>query len=456
MAAIEVAGTTDVAYVQSSIDMKLKSLLLIFFVLPTASQAAPKPELWPDGTAMDSWFHEVPETVGNGDSKQYRLDSCGIVPDTALHTMDIQAVIDSAAANGGGVIVVTPGVFRTGALVFRPGTSLRLEEGAVLRGSDHIWDYPLCMTRIEGETCLYYGALINADGVDGFSISGEGTIDGNGEPFYRQFWLRRRWNPSCTNKDEQRPRLLYVSNSRNVRLEGVTFRNSPYWTTHFHNCDRLLVKDCRFESPCRKGEVRGPSTDAIDLDVVSNVHITGCSFCVNDDAIALKGGKGPYADAFMTDYPGVDIPSRSIGNGANVNVLVENCEYEFCHGCLTLGSESVYDRNIVVRRCRVTGNAYNLLWIKCRPDTPQHYCYIAVEDVSGRVDNMVNVYKWTQFYDLQGRKDLPVSIVDHIFLRRCSISCDKFMNVPEDGGVCTLSDFKFEDLVVNGHRQASR
>ena len=33
-------------------------------------------------------------------------------------------------------------------------------------------------TRMEGETCPYFAALINADNVDGFKMCGKGTIDG--------------------------------------------------------------------------------------------------------------------------------------------------------------------------------------------------------------------------------------------------------------------------------------
>ena len=47
-------------------------------------------------------------------------------------------------------------------------------------------------TRMEGETCLYFGALINGDGLDGFTISGPGTIDGNGLRAWRAFWQRRQ------------------------------------------------------------------------------------------------------------------------------------------------------------------------------------------------------------------------------------------------------------------------
>ena len=82
--------------------------------------------------------------------------------------------------------------------------NLIIEENGVLKGSDDIADYPVCNTRIEGESCIYFPALINADGLDKFKILGKGTIDGNGEKSWKAFWARREWNPNCSNKDEQR------------------------------------------------------------------------------------------------------------------------------------------------------------------------------------------------------------------------------------------------------------
>jgi polygalacturonase len=160
---------------------------------------------------------------------------------------------------------------------------LRLEADGVLKGSDDIRDYPLCETRIEGESCLYFPALINADGLDGFSITGEGTIDGNGMRFWQNFWLRRKWNPACTNKDEQRPRLVFVSNCRNVRFEGVTFQNSPFWTTHIYKCSHVKYLGCRILSP--HAPVGGPGTDAIDIDACSDVLVKNCYMAVNDAAV---------------------------------------------------------------------------------------------------------------------------------------------------------------------------
>ena len=101
------------------------------------------------------------------------------------------------------------------------------------------------------------------------------------------------------------------------------------------------------------------ASDAIDLDVVRNVHISHCHMEVNDDAISMKGGKGPWADDQV----------RCPGNGANENIIIEDCHYGRVHGCLTLGSESLHDRNVILRRCTFT-DANRVLWLKMRPDTP--------------------------------------------------------------------------------------
>ena len=74
---------------------------------------------------------------------------------------------------------------KSGSLFFKQGTHLYLSKGATLLGSENIMDFPLLMTRIEGEYCKYFGALINADGLDTFTISGKGTIDGNGTPYWK-------------------------------------------------------------------------------------------------------------------------------------------------------------------------------------------------------------------------------------------------------------------------------
>lgn len=424
--------------------MLLLAAMLTFPVGFAAKKAKKSVDLFPDGTEIPEWFRQNDPVNIENLGKQYVLTDYEIFADGRLHTEEIQALIDMAAANGGGVIVIPRGTFMTGGLQFKQGTHLYLEDGATLMGSDFIGDYPLGKTRIEGETCIYFGALINADGLDGFTISGKGTIDGNGLRYHKQFWLRRKWNPKCTNKDEQRPRLVYVSNCKNVQIEGVKLQNSAFWTTHIYNSENVKLLNLSIYSLSTPNHAKGPSTDAIDLDVVKNVLVKGCYMSVNDDAIAMKGGKGPWADD----------PTKSEGNGGNENVIIEDCTYGFCHGCLTCGSESIYNHNIILRRIQVD-EAARLLWLKMRPDTPQRYEYITVENITGSVGQFIYIQPWTQFYDLKDRKDPPMSYSDHITMRNCQMEVGTFFNVKSQDDQYKLSNFHFENLDIKVTKNAA-
>lgn len=231
-------------------------------------------EFFPDGTPIDEWFYDtgIPELSELG--KQYVLTQHGILDDGKVHTEEIQKLIDTAAQEGGGVIVVPAGTYLTGSLFFRQGVNLYVAEGGTLKGSDDISDYKVCETRIEGETCRYFAALVNADGLDGFTMCGPGTIDGNGLRSWKAFWLRRDWNPKCTNKDEQRPRLVYISNCANVLVADLHLQNAHFWTNHIYRSNHVKYLNCRIFSPATP--VKAPSTDAIDIDVCTDFLVKNC------------------------------------------------------------------------------------------------------------------------------------------------------------------------------------
>lgn len=408
--------------------MKLTALLCAALMcLPGFSQ-----EKFPDGTPISDWFKKSEIVSINSLGKKYVLTDYQVVNDsTLLQTKQIQAIIDMAAQRGGGVIIIPKGTYLSGSLFFKPKTHLHLEEGAVLKGSDDISHFSIVKTRIEGQSLKYFAALVNADKVDGFTLSGKGTINGNGLRYWTSFWLRRSVIPKCTNMDELRPRLVYISNSNDVQLSGVRLINSPFWTTHLYKCNNAQLLNLYIFAP--SAPVRAPSSDGIDIDVCSNVLVKGCYISVNDDGIALKGGKGPWAD-------------KDTNNGGNFNIIIEDCTYGFCHSVLTCGSESIHNRNIILRRCTVS-QANRLLWLKMRPDTPQNYEYMLVEDITGQANNFLYIKPWSQFFDLKDRKDIPMSYSSHITMRNIQLECDVFFNVQKSEQY-KLTDFTFENLNI--------
>lgn len=105
-----------------------------------------------------------------------------------------------------------------------------------------------------------------------------------------------------------------------------------------------------------------------------------------------------------------------------------------------------------MRRIKVL-DGYNLLWLKMRPDTPQHYEHILMEDIQGSITNFININPWTQFYDLQNRKDIPMSYADHVTMRNCNITCDTFYDVQSKPDQYVLSDFTFENLQIHAAKE---
>lgn len=419
---------------------KIVLLLLSAVVLDGSAKTKMRPtvETWPDGTVMDGWFADTTKVDIASLGRPYVITDYGVRLDSAIvQTSAIQAVIDRAANEGGGVVVIPDGTFLTGALFFKQGSHLHVK--GRLKGSERIADFPVMTTRIEGETCKYFAALVNADGLDGFTISGQGTIDGNGLHYWQEFWIRRSWNPQCTNKDAQRPRLTYVSNSKNVTIQDVRLINSPFWTNHVYKSDHVRYLDCYIYAPTENvwppEPKRGaPSSDAIDIDACTDVLVNGCYMHVNDDAVVLKGGKGTWADKDET-------------NGDCERILIENCRYGKVHGCLTLGSESLHDRNIILRNC-YTERADRVLWLKMRPDTPQQYEYVTVENITGHCKRFLFIHPWTQFFKPGNREDMPLSHCNNIVMRNIQVDAETLFDV-ETSDKYELIDFSIDGKILS-------
>ncbi|MEO6392488.1 MAG: glycosyl hydrolase family 28 protein, partial [Pyrinomonadaceae bacterium] len=332
----------------------MKNLLLFSVALLTwVSAEADGKGSTETGPANRSWL----TSSGPFSKTRTSITDFGAIGDgTTLNTTIIQKAIDQLSSKGGGTLVITKGVFLTGAIFLKPGVNLYLDEAAVLKGSTDRKDYPKLRTRIEGHFEDWLPALINADGVDHLRIGGKGTLDGNGVPFWKDFWARRLVNRATTNLDVERPRLALIQNSRDVQISGITFKDSGFWNLHLYRCKNVLVETVRFEV---QNGLLAPSSDGIDIDSSQNVTVRGCTFRVDDDAVCLKGTKGPFA---MNDR---DSPPVE-------HIRVIDCIFERGHGVLTVGSEATIVRDVVVERIKVVG-PIALVRLKLRPDTPQLY-----------------------------------------------------------------------------------
>ena len=141
----------------------MKHILLFLLLLWCGSASA---DTWPDGTPIDAWFSDTTKVDVRSLGRQYVITDYGVSGNpTLVQTKAIQAVIDRCQREGGGVVVIPAGTFLSGALFFKPGTHLHLCEGATLKGSDRIADFPVLTTRFEGETCKYFASGYGGSGI---------------------------------------------------------------------------------------------------------------------------------------------------------------------------------------------------------------------------------------------------------------------------------------------------
>lgn len=390
---------------------------LLLLVICTNAKKRAATGLWPDGTSIDAWFNDTTkidvETLG----RKYVITDYGVTTDsTFLQTQAIQQVIDRCAEEGGGVVVFPKGTFLSGALFFKKGTHLHLVEGAKLKGVDDIRYYPLIPMHMEGLPVNYFAALVTAEYVDGFSITGDGVIDGNAQRFWDEFWIRRQWNRQCTNLEALRPQLVYISNSNNVTVQDVALVNSAFWTNHLYRCNRVKYLDCSIVSPTAS-ETRAPSSDAIDLDVCHDVLVRGCYINTCDDGVCMKGGRGTFVDSDSTAGP-------------VRNIIVEKCRFgKFTNAAVTFGSDAWDCRNVIMRDC-LFEDTDRMLLFKMRPDTPQSFGDVLVENCEGTLSyTAIEISTWTQFHGLMERNDMPVSFVSNVTIHDIKVMSQRFFSV---------------------------
>ena len=274
-------------------------------------------------------------------AKRYPVTDFGAVADgTTVNTKAIQAAIDKCASSGGGVVVVPQGTFLSGAIFLKQGVNLLVEKDGVLKGTTNIDDYPMIQTRWEGTEEPFTSAFINAEGVTGLVISGEGTIDGSGEEWVQKNPYRRpppgtappAPPPDAPRMRRGRPRLIGIQNSKRVRIAGLNLHNQAVWCLFILYSEDVLAENLRITA-----EHNIPSSDGIDIDSSRRVRVNNVYIDVNDDCISIKSGKD--ADGLRVNRPAEEI-------------VIENSHFAYGHGGVAMGSETSGGiRNVLVRNC---------------------------------------------------------------------------------------------------------
>lgn len=306
-------------------------------------------------------------------AKRYLITIYGAKGDSlTLNTKAIQTAIEQCSAQGGGTVVVPKGIFICGAIFLKKGVNLQVEKGGVLKGSINQDDYPQIATRWEGQEMNFTSAFINANDLNGVEISGEGTIDGSGDA-----WTARARQPRPEGSPKPvwtgRPRLICFQNCKNATIANLNLHNQAVWCLHVLYSDKVLVKNLHITA-----DHNIPSSDGIDIDSSTDVHIIGCDIDVNDDCISIKSGK---------DEDGLRV------NRPCKNVLIEQCRFGYGHGGVAMGSETSGGiSNVEVKDCVVEAGNWAPIRFKTQPSRSG-----VVENITYRNIKLNNTRKAFEF-----------------------------------------------------------
>jgi hypothetical protein len=299
----------------------------------------------------------------------------GLRPNPDLdQTQTLQAALDK-----GGIVVLGPGVYRSGSLKFRSNTTLYLSPGAVLRALD-------------GEQAVgpEFIAIENAAAV---KICGPGTVDAN------SFAPRRQHNVHNVN----------VTSSRDITFEDVLFENSNSWAVHIRKSDRFTARNVRVLS----------GKDGFDPDASREVTIEGAFIISGDDGVAVKNRFPADSDGKITR--GVTVRNSIVSTfksalkigtetrGPVRDITFENCDvFDSDRGIVLYANDGGPVEHAVWRNVRLfmkawprekeSGSVFHLVITQREAATPVRDCLIENIDAN-----------WVFRSELAGLADAPLN-----------------------------------------------
>ncbi len=279
----------------------------------------------PSGFSTSSPYYDVRDygAIGNGVAKD---------------TKALQATIDSAARNGGGVVVLPPGTYLSGTIHLRSNVTLWLMGGATLAASRDDRDFDpyeappagslssgrltwtvgkmrlhsalrpafLRETADNPDTTYSHYALVVGDNLSNIDIDGLGTIEGN-------------------RTTRGGLKLIALKSCRHVSIRNLTLRDAPSYNISLIGSEDVDLEGLR---------ILNGYADGIDPDGSKYVRIANCYIDTWDDAICAKA-------------------SLALGHPMSTeNLVVTNCILKTSNSGFKFGTESEGNlRNVALSNC---------------------------------------------------------------------------------------------------------
>ena len=272
---------------------------------------------------------------------------CGGIGDgITMNTIAFQKAISKLSKLGGGHLNVPAGIYLTGLISLKDNIDLHIERNAMILLSPDKKDH---FKTEDGAIDNKPTPGINASNRKNISITGEGTIDGNGKWWraakhskvsdteWNQFKLMggtissngELWYPynlknfdnianSAEAQENMRTHLIRFTSCENVLIQGVTIQNSPKFHIVPQRCNNVIIDGVTVRCPWN-----AQNGDGIDVGNCSNVLIINNTIDAGDDGICMKGGAG----------------KSGLEYGPCENINIQDNKVYHAHGGFVIGSE---------------------------------------------------------------------------------------------------------------------
>lgn len=304
-------------------------------------------------------------------AQDYNIIDFGAVGDSkTINTESIQSAIDKCATTGGRVVVPS-GTFLSGTLYMKSNVEIHVEAKGILKGSPFFRDYPVnkihyinAFSHKADGTILLSRAFIFAEGIHNISLTGKGSLNGNGDA--PEFKLG---NDAISDQSKQRPCMLLIIDCKNIKVYDLLLTNSAYWLENYIGCDSLHIKGVTIYNHTNYNQ------DGIDIDA-SNVLVENCKIDVDDDGICFKSHR----------------------RGKSVeNIIVRNCQVASNCNAIKFGTVSMGGlKNVSISNCRISAASEDNIrhWQQNIPFIEKPITVlsgIALESVDGAIMDNINI-----------------------------------------------------------------
>jgi hypothetical protein len=205
----------------------------------------------------------------------------------------IQKAIDACAADGGGTVLLPPGLYTSGTLHLRSHIRIEVAAGATLFASEDTKAYDC--GPIPSKAALFFG-----EDLEDISFTGDGIVDGQAQYEWRvddfeQNYDHKTWMESLGKslmrsvpvgfpKREIYPHLVWLGRCKNIRFSGLSFLHAWSWSLTLYDCQHAAFERLHIYTSLKEAVW----ADGIDLDGCQDVTITNCAIETGDDCVAFS------------------------------------------------------------------------------------------------------------------------------------------------------------------------